>query len=209
MRTRIAGDPGAVAGLFTYSDDNNESDIEILTRDDGSVFRATNQPGVDAAGNVVVGASTTERVAASGGAGNSSWTEWVEWRLDWLEGHSVWSVNGVKVAEKTYGIPKVGSHFVMNLWSNGGSWSGNMSEGGMAEMDVEWVEMAYNTTSMAGAKSGKACEIVCQIDGVQNVGFPEVLSNPSASGAWSGRGGYGWLRELCMVVLVIGLIFIL
>ena len=46
IRARVAGSPGACAGIFTYLDDEQESDIEILTRDDRSTMRATNQPGV-------------------------------------------------------------------------------------------------------------------------------------------------------------------
>ena len=32
--------------MFTYYNDSQESDIEILTRDAHSMMRATNQPGV-------------------------------------------------------------------------------------------------------------------------------------------------------------------
>jgi hypothetical protein len=41
------GNNGAVAGLFYYRNDNNESDIEILTRDESSSIRYSNQPVVD------------------------------------------------------------------------------------------------------------------------------------------------------------------
>lgn len=41
------GAAGAVAGLFTYEDGQNESDIEILTRDDPNEIRYSNQPVVD------------------------------------------------------------------------------------------------------------------------------------------------------------------
>ena len=156
---------------------------------------------MDPAGNDVPGASTVERVAGWGGKTNSSWTEWVEWRLDWVDGRSVWSVDGVKVAEKTYGVPKVGSHFVLNMWGNGGGWSGDMSVGGMAEMDVEWVQMVYNTSGMVANKDGKACGVICQVDGVKNVGFPEILRNASASVAWVGHGAFGWLEVIWIMVL--------
>ncbi len=46
VRARISGSPGACAGIFTYLTDEQESDIEILTRDEKSTVRATNQPGV-------------------------------------------------------------------------------------------------------------------------------------------------------------------
>jgi len=47
FRARVVGDAGAVAGLFYYQNGNNESDIEILTRDDPSIVRYSNQPTVD------------------------------------------------------------------------------------------------------------------------------------------------------------------
>jgi hypothetical protein len=47
IRARVVGDDGAVAGLFYYRDGNNESDIEILTRDETSAIRYSNQPVVD------------------------------------------------------------------------------------------------------------------------------------------------------------------
>lgn len=39
MRARVVGDEGAVAGFFTFFDDDNESDIEILTDDPDAVIR--------------------------------------------------------------------------------------------------------------------------------------------------------------------------
>jgi hypothetical protein len=39
MYGRVRGAKGAVAGFFTFADDTNESDIEILTRDDTNMIR--------------------------------------------------------------------------------------------------------------------------------------------------------------------------
>lgn len=47
IRARVVGDPGAVAGLFYYQNRENESDIEILTKDDPQMIRYSNQPVVD------------------------------------------------------------------------------------------------------------------------------------------------------------------
>ena len=43
----MRGDAGAVAGLFYFRNSANESDIEILTRDQTSEIRYSNQPVVD------------------------------------------------------------------------------------------------------------------------------------------------------------------
>lgn len=47
FRARVMGDAGAVAGLFYFRNGANESDIEILTRDQPSEIRYSNQPVVD------------------------------------------------------------------------------------------------------------------------------------------------------------------
>lgn len=44
MRARVVGDEGAVAGFFTFFDDDNESDIEILTDDPDAVIRYVAAP---------------------------------------------------------------------------------------------------------------------------------------------------------------------
>ena len=76
-----------------------------------------------------------------------------------------------------------------------------MSVGGMAEMDVEWVQMVYNTSGMAASRDDKACGVICRVDGVKNVGFPEISRNASASVAWVGHGAFGWLEVIWIVVL--------
>jgi len=47
IRARVYGAAGAVAGLFIFQNDHNESDIEILTRDDPTEIWYSNQPVVD------------------------------------------------------------------------------------------------------------------------------------------------------------------
>lgn len=193
IRARIAGSPGAVAGLFTYADDTDESDIEILTRDVSSQFRATNQPTVDASGNEIPDASTVVPIPAANSKKNESWTDWVDYRLDWLDGKTEWFINQNSVQSKTHGVPKKASQLILNLWGNGGMWSGNMSVGGAATMDVEWVEMAYNTSGLVGKREDSGgCKTVCNIDGVKSVGFPEAASSATAVGPWRSRseGGY-------------------
>lgn len=106
---------------------------------------------------------------------NSSWRDWNTYRLDWTPSLSTWYVNGVKVASKTYGIPRDGCNVVLNMWSDGGNWSGNMSEGDTAVMDVQWVEWTWNTTSGDDFGCGIGGE-VCNVDEEKEVG------NPTSSG---------------------------
>ncbi|KAL2863280.1 glycoside hydrolase family 16 protein [Aspergillus lucknowensis] len=141
LRARVHGDPGACAGFFTYFDNKNESDIEILTRDPTDHLRYTNQPGVDDEGNEIPEASSD--VVMPGGA---VWTEWNEHRLDWTEGLSLWYLNGAEVVRKTYSVPTEPSSVILNLWGDGGSWSGEMEVGAAAYLEIEWIEILYNTS---------------------------------------------------------------
>ncbi|MCJ1230836.1 hypothetical protein MMC12_007510 [Toensbergia leucococca] len=181
IRARITGVEGAVAGLFTYADDDNESDIEILTQDPLSDLRATNQPGVDKNGNEIPSASTDAALPGSNHR-NGSLAEWNDYRLDWLPEKSEWFLNGVSAVNKTYGIPRKPSKFVMNMWGDGGEWSGNMTIGGVAMLEVQWVDMVFNISGV-GKRKSMGCETVCNIDGVKNVGYPEVVGTTMSSAA--------------------------
>ncbi|KAL5332552.1 concanavalin A-like lectin/glucanase domain-containing protein [Aspergillus crustosus] len=140
VRARVRGDAGVCAGIFTYYDDDNESDIEILTRDPTSHIRYTNQPGVNDEGNEIPGASVDLELP-----GGAVWSEWNDHRLDWTEGLSSWYLNGEIVHEKTYGVPAVPSTFILNAWGDGGVWTGDMEIGAAAYLDIEWIEILYNT----------------------------------------------------------------
>lgn len=181
MYGRVVGDKGAVAGFFTFVDDNNESDIEILTRDPVDTIRYTNQPAVKD-GNEVAAASVTSTSLPS-------WENWQTHRIDWLPKHSYWYLNGKQVAANTYSVPRKSSYMVLNMWSDGGEWSGNMTVDHSAEFHVQWIEMAFNTSGPYAGKNEKrgkkkGCEVVCKIDDVKKTGTPEVVSvNKSAAAA--------------------------
>ncbi|KAF2274535.1 concanavalin A-like lectin/glucanase [Westerdykella ornata] len=204
MYARVRGDRGAVAGFFSFYNDTNESDVEILTRDPRDRIRYTNQPAVDDEGDEVPGAS----VAVSG---LGSWTEWAEHRIDWVEGRSFWFRDGRKVAENTYSVPSVPSYLVLNMWGDGGEWSGEMEVGGSAVLEVRWIEMVFNTSGPVegvdggddgsrrrkrGEGGGKdGCKVVCKVDGVKTAGSPEVVSwaVKATVSWWVGVGvGLGW-----------------
>lgn len=178
VRARITGSPGACAGIFTYYSDNQESDVEILTRDSHSTLRATNQPGLDPQGKVIPEASTQIIISDPGSEANGSWTDWNEYRLDWLPGQSEWFVNGVSMLNKTYGVPTEASNFQIKMWSNGGAWTGNMSVRGLATLDLEWIDLVYNTTHDAPEPS---CKKVCTVDNIANNPMPQVAGAKARS----------------------------
>ncbi|KAL9006516.1 MAG: hypothetical protein Q9188_000753 [Gyalolechia gomerana] len=171
IRARVAGSPGACAGMFTYYSDDQESDIEILTRDKHSVMRATNQPGVDPQGTVIPEASTQVTISVPDSEANGSWTDWNNYQLDWLPGRSEWFINGVSKLNKTYGVPTEPSNFQIKMWSDGSAWTGNMSVGGLATLDIEWIDMVFNTSHDT---PGESCKTVCTVENIENNPVPQV-----------------------------------
>ncbi|KAL3459524.1 concanavalin A-like lectin/glucanase domain-containing protein [Aspergillus heterothallicus] len=141
VRARVRGDPSTCAGILTYYDDENESDIEILTHDPTNHIRYTNQPGLDEDGNEIPGASVDAVIR-----GGAVWTEWNDYRLDWTAELSSWYLNGELAHTKTYGVPTKPRNFILNMWGDGGVWTGDMDVGAAAYLDIEWIEILYNTT---------------------------------------------------------------
>ncbi|KAL8839710.1 MAG: hypothetical protein Q9205_001884 [Flavoplaca limonia] len=173
IRARVSGSPGACAGMFTYLTDEQESDIEILTRDERNTVRATNQPGVDPNGKVIPEASTAITITQPGGSDVGSWTEWNDYQLNWLPGRSEWLINGISKLNKTYGVPTQPSNIQIRLWSDGSQWPGNMTVGGLATLDIEWIDLVYNTSREA---PGATCERVCTIDNFARDPRPQTAS---------------------------------
>lgn len=126
IRARVHGAPGAVAGLFVFQNNQNESDIEILTRDLPSEIRYSNQPVVDSSGNEIVGASTSVNLNTGAkldgsedpdvlrrSTPNVRWDQWHTHRLDWVHGRNSWFVDGKHYLDKAYGVPSVPSYLVL------------------------------------------------------------------------------------------------
>jgi hypothetical protein len=209
MYARIRGAKGAVAGFFTFFDDSNESDIEILTTDPTDQIRYTNQPSV----NKDTGEEVT--AASTGPTGLARWDEWQMHRIDWLPKNSYWYLNNKLVAANTYSVPRKPSGLILNMWSDGGSWSGNMSVGQHAEFQIQWVEMTFNTsgpytgTAKENEKRGaeletraaSGCENVCKIDGVKKLGTPEIMQPDD-----EGEGDDGGLSAGAKAGIAIGVI---
>ncbi|KAI0453779.1 concanavalin A-like lectin/glucanase domain-containing protein [Xylaria acuta] len=156
MLARSRGDSGAVTALFTYIENGGgvqEADIEFRTNTALDVVQYTNQPGT------VDGEEQPEATRVVQLAG--PWTEWQEHRYDWTPGSSDWYVDGEKVASIQFQTPTSPLSVIMNVWSDGGVWSGVMGVGGAAEMQVQWLDLTYNSTSQ---QAPGACSNVCVID---------------------------------------------
>jgi hypothetical protein len=132
---------GACVGIFTYRAPNCESDIEILTSDPSYRVRYANQPDYDpVADEMIPGASTVVDLPVP-------WTGWSTHRLDWFSEVSRWWVNDKPQAAKTYRVPNMDSRLVINLWSDGGVWTGDMNLGESIYLGIEYIELAYNRSS--------------------------------------------------------------
>lgn len=222
---RVIGSPGACAGMFTYlapkknkPETVQEADIEILTSGPRNKVQYTNQPSVDKKGNALEQATVN-----STNPDNRDWSQWNVYRLDWIPKLSEWYVNGQSVASIKFQAPKDPAGLLINMWSDGGSWTGNMSLFDQAYLQIQWMELVYNTSgpvegiskreavddvNFAGPlvkrKGKKGCKVVCGIDEkVTNTGTPAILINNTAS-APSGWKGEGMGSMVWLPLLLVG-----
>ncbi|KAM3069036.1 hypothetical protein ACMFMG_004214 [Clarireedia jacksonii] len=221
---RVTGSAGACAGLFTYLDSSpvQESDIEILTSGPRDRVQYTNQPSVNKHGDV-------ETKATVNGTQNLDWSEWNIYRMDWMPKMTSWYVNGVSVANISYQTPKSPAGLIVNMWGDGGSWTGEMAEFDRAMLNVQWMEVVFNVSGDYAGKGGKSkrgdeeertgwverrglekrkskgCEVVCNVDdGINQTGTPVLVYNNTGMGAlgWKeGTGAMGWLP-----IVIVGLV---
>ncbi|KAI2789671.1 hypothetical protein POX_d05166 [Penicillium oxalicum] len=139
--------PGSCVGIFTYREPNCESDIELLTKDPPSRIHYANQPDYDFSKDMMIpGANTVMDLPVP-------WTTWSVHRLDWLSNVSRWWADGEAQDSKTYRVPDLPSWLMINLWSDGGVWTGDLPLGDSVFMAIEYIEVAYNISADDWQKS--------------------------------------------------------
>ncbi|KAI0169256.1 glycoside hydrolase family 16 protein [Hypoxylon sp. FL1284] len=158
MYARTRGSAGAVTAMFTYRGgateaDVQEADLEVLTTDADTLAHYTNQPS-QVSGEPRPGAAHEVTIPA--------WSEWREHRLDWTPGSVTWYVDGAQVEQNSFQAPVDPATLLLNVWSDGGSWSGVMPQGQEAAMDVRWLEVLFNNTDQPS--QFEHCANVCSID---------------------------------------------
>lgn len=123
-------------------------------------------------------------------AGGRQWSDWNVHRLDWLPGISAWYLNGNMAASTKVHVPggSEASRVIINMWSNGGFWSGNMSIGDKAELQIQWIEMVFNTSAASSAAGMK--KVVCSVD---KVGGLTPVPAEGVNIMMTGRNGWGAL----------------
>lgn len=88
-----------------------------------------------------------------------------------------------QVSTNSFQAPRDPSQIIFNAWSDGGSWSGNMSVNSEAYLQIQWIDVVYNNTdaTIGVMPSANAkCATVCSIDETKTVGVPVLItSTPS------------------------------
>lgn len=244
MYARTRGAPGAITAMFTYRGGAGgelaavqEADLEVRTLDPPGVVQCTNQPAYTDEGvkidkatrNVTIpgGNSSSSSSSGSGGGikgsseeeeGGRTRQDWAVYRMDWTPRDTTWYIDGAEVASIAFQAPRDPSILMFNSWSDGGNWTGNMTVGAEAYLNVQWIELVYNTTTTAAAGPisekrdddddgglGDSCYNVCSIDETDTVGAP-VLLQGGASNLLLGRArGFenvvaAWIPWLAMAV---------
>ncbi|KAF2218312.1 concanavalin A-like lectin/glucanase domain-containing protein, partial [Elsinoe ampelina] len=110
--------PGTCHGFFSYLNDTQETDIEILTSDLSKIWY-TNQ-----ALTTKTEAKSVDDVAPATMA-----TEFHEYRIDWLKDRVRFYIDGEYRNELTVNVPYLASGWIWNNWANGNPlWSGGPPE---------------------------------------------------------------------------------
>jgi hypothetical protein len=157
---RVRGAPGAIAGIFTYLNDTQESDIEIFTRAPAQYIQYSNQPASlgEPSWEAIPGATVNVSLTHM-----KQYTDWHIHRLDWTPGRSVFFLDNEQINTTTLHIPVSDppSGLYIDMWSANSTWSGSMDIGKNATFDILWIELFFNTSRPAGAASA---ERVCAIE---------------------------------------------
>ncbi|KAL1958826.1 hypothetical protein VTO42DRAFT_3663 [Malbranchea cinnamomea] len=135
---------GSVAAFFWYHDDKNEIDIEILAReyeDDEMPIHYTVHPAKDEDDIVLQNATAVIPLR-----GDNPGSNFQRHRFDWTKDELRFYQNSELVITMNERIPRVGGHVYLNLWADGGSWSGSPSTTDVL-MTVRLIAIYHNTSA--------------------------------------------------------------
>jgi hypothetical protein len=124
--------------LIALKDDDNEIDIEILTREQNQLHY-TIHPSLDSEGEVIPQATSRQSLSVP-------WSEMQEYRFDWNATHIKFYQDKKLVRTTTYHVPKVPGSIHLDIWASGGVWSGFPSATDVT-LEVDSIIAFYNTTA--------------------------------------------------------------
>jgi hypothetical protein len=155
---RIHGAHGAVAGIFTYQNDTQESDIELFTRAPNTFVQYSNQPASSGEPDwiPIPGATVNNTIP-----NDLSYSDWLVHRLDWSPGRSVFFINNEQTNTTDLHVPVSDppSRLYLDMWSANSTWSGSMEIGRNASFDIQWIELVFNGTETEERSSGSVCSV--------------------------------------------------
>jgi hypothetical protein len=191
--SRVHGAPGAVAGIFTYLNDTQESDIEIFTRAPSTFIQYSNQPASSGEPDWAPIPGATVNVSLSSG---QVYTDWHVQRLDWTPERSVFFVDGemMNQTDLHVPVPSPPSGFYVDMWSANSTWSGSMEVGRNATLDVLWIEMLFNTTQ--GIQKSGASRVCAVSEGK----VAAVQQSSAVTVVWPLR--MGWVALMVSIYLL-------
>ncbi|KAI0460663.1 putative xylanase 3 [Xylaria acuta] len=226
MYARTIGAPGAVTAMFTYRDDGDssniasvqESDLEIRTMDPKDKVQYTNQPSYSTKeGGYDIPEATRNATTPI----QADWTQWSVHRMDWTPKDTTWYIDGREVASIAFQVPRDPSQVIFNCWSDGGEWSGNMTAGNEAYLQIQWIDIVYNSTGDAKTtdkrsdeiasslpnvkRDGEGCQNICSIDDTPTTGTPVLVQGAASkiSDHILGLGvAYIWIPLLLATFLI-------
>jgi len=179
-----SGGAGAVSGFFFYANDNQEVDIELLTREDARSVTFTNQP--DATKDMYLPNQLTH-------------SDLNDYRFDWTADHTKFYVNNVLSDSKTTDIPTKNGSLMLNMWG-GSTFAGNPPPSSDVTMSVSTIHLYFNTSAAHLSKNwAKTCaknkNAICNVDsqGLQSntTSTATISSTTLSSLGRPRRGGQG------------------
>lgn len=151
----VAESPGSVAGFFFYANDTQEIDIEVQSKMNDQTIHFGNQP------------SQNSDIYLP----NSGVTSQIhEYRFDWVTSKTSFYADGVPSAEFTEDVPMVNGTISLNMWGNGGSFSGPEAPTTNNTMFISKIALYFNTSSTTDSRDWlSACNamssrLVCVVD---------------------------------------------
>ncbi|GAA5858375.1 hypothetical protein JCM8547_004670 [Rhodosporidiobolus lusitaniae] len=113
--------PGVCQGIFTYTDDNNEIDIELLS----SYYSGKNNyvsPGLQFTNQPLVEGEDETNTAVAYSADGVEFdptADFHEYKFEWKEGRVRFFLDGELKTTFTDNVPSQPAQFILNNWSNG------------------------------------------------------------------------------------------
>ncbi|KAF8417252.1 concanavalin A-like lectin/glucanase domain-containing protein [Tirmania nivea] len=195
---------GAVCGFFFYHGDESETDIEILTRNGDTTVHYSQQPTYNyETGTFNEDASLIHDLSVP-------WTEFQEYRWDWHPDITRFYQNGQETAELTVNIPQRKGRILINIWADGGNWSGRPADKDVI-MEIQTIELFFNTSlshSGGDTEFETACEkaggpgntdTICVVEKADS-----KTSNAMRLQNWGWHGGITW----AVLTLIISFAFV-